>query len=348
MRILNFKFLALILSILFLPTRTCAPQQKGTIRGVVVDEANTPVSDAMVNASPLGGWRLVRAVRYVTTDSQGQFLIDGLEFGRYGVFAKKEEAFYPNMSSSFYSDNVFPSATITTTAPVAEVHIRLGPKAALLAGSILNASNGGPVNAALKLTRAATPNQWLSTSVPPNYKVLVPSSTDVLVEVSATGFRTWHPPGPLHLQPGAEQRLDISLEPSGDPGLHPSRFLVPSGFVGWVLLDYQVKDAAPAPTEGDVKLFKFSPNGRLATSSPGPDRGAADQFFYYSPDGSLAEIPTDYRNGNGLIWGEHQGTRDGLLAQLGFFVGTEQQFKKYQMLETHPGPIPEQPGRAPN
>lgn len=202
-----------------------------------------------------------------------------------------------------------------------------------------NAANGAPLNVGLKLTRAASPDKWLSTSAPPDYRILLPSSTDVLLKVSAPGFKTWSPGHPLRLEPGAEMHLDISLEPAHDPDLHVSKFLVPDGYVGWLLLEYNVKDTEPVPIEAGVKVFKFPSNGALNTSAPGPETGADDEYFYYSTDGSLREIPTDYRNGKGMIWGQHEGTRNGALSQFGFFVGSEEQYKKYQSRATHPGRI---------
>jgi len=133
--------------------------------------------------------------------------------------------------------------------------------------------------------------------------------------------------------------LDIRLEPTHDTNLHPSKFLVPDGYVGWVLLEYNVKDAEPVPMDGVAKVFKFPSSGALNTSSTGPERGADDGYFYYSPDAPLHQIPTDYRNGKAMIWGQHEGTRKGALAQFGFFVGSEEQYKKHQSRATHPGPI---------
>ena len=40
-----------------------------------------------------------------------------------------------------------------------------------------------------------------------------------------------------------------------------------------------------------------------------------------------------------MIWGQYEGTRDGVLAQFGFFVGSEEQYKKFQARKTHPGPV---------
>jgi len=310
------------------------------IKGRVLDDKGIALSGAKVNADPLDGRIRASAIRYVETDSEGQFLIDHLEWGKYLVFAMKEEAGFPNMAFLFYRGNVAFTANLTPSEPTTELQMRLGPKAGVLIGYATHRLNGAPVNVEVKLTRAASPDDWFSTSVAPSFRVLLPSSTNVLLEISAPGFKTWNPGHPLRLEPGAEMRLDIQLEPSHDPNLHPSKFLVPEGFTGWLLLDYGVKGVEPVPREDGVQIFKFPASGALSTSSAGPERGAEDEYFHYSPDGSLHQIPTDYRNGEGMIWGQHEGTRNGVLSQFGFFVGTEEQYKKFQTRMTHPGPIP--------
>jgi len=333
-------FRLLMVAIFGLPlSPIIAAQGTGAIRGTVVDEKGVTVRNAKVNVRPMSGVPSKSILQYAETDEEGHFLIDHLRPGPYGVFAMKEESGYPDMSASLYSDDVFPTVTITPSSPVAEVRISLGPIAGIVAGSVTDATTGAPLNSDIKLIRAAASNKWLSTSAPPNYRILLPSSTDVRLEVSAPGFKTWTPPSPLRLQPGAELHLDIALEPSHDPNLHPSKFLVPDRYVGWLLLEYNVKDAEPVRIEAGVEVFKFPPTGTLTTSSPGPQRGAEDEYFYYSADGSVREIPTHYRSGNGIIWGQHEGTRNGTLSQFGFFVGSEEQYKKYQARATHPGPI---------
>jgi len=320
-------------------------QQGGLIRGTVMDENGVALQNAKVNAEPLDGRPRATLVRFVETDEKGLFLIDGLSWGRYAVFAMKEESGYPNMRASLYSNDVFPTVTIAPSSPEADLAIKLGPKAGVVTGSTTDLLNGAPVDARFKLTRAASPEKWLSMSAPPNFIILVPPSTEILLEVSSPGFKTWSPPHPLLLRPGAELHMDIVLEPAHDPNLRPSRFLVPQGYVGWVLLDYNVKDAPAVRSDGDVKIFRFPTSGALATSSPGPERGADDQYFYYSADGALQEISTDYRNGKGMIWGKHEGTREGVLSQFGFFVGTEEQYQKYKTRMIHPGPVPSQQPR---
>jgi hypothetical protein len=319
-------------------------QSQGAISGFIMDEVNTPVVGAKVSADPINGQGLGSLVRSVETDAAGRFVLGKLAWGEYKVFAMKEEADYPDMRWSFYSDDTCPIVKITSAIQTTEVRIRLGPKAGILAGSVTDALTGAPVNVGFKLTRAAAPQKWISTAVAPRYRVLLPSSTDVLLEVSAPGFKTWKFPSPLNLQPGEEMHLDIALEPAHDPSLRPSKFLIPDGYTGWVRLEHDFKDAQPVPVEDGAKIFKFPESGILYTSSAGPERGADDEYVYYSHDGSRHPIVLDYRGGKGTIWGQYQGSRGGVMSLFGFFVGTEEQYKKYQSQSGHPGPIPaEQP-----
>ena len=135
--------------------------------------------------------------------------------------------------------------------------------------------------------------------------------------------------------------LNIALEPAHDPSLKPSKFLVPDGYVGWVRLEHGVKGAQPVPLEQGAKIFKFPESGILYTSTEGPTRGAEDEYFYYSQDGSKHPIVMDYHAARGTIWGQYQGLRNGVITMFGFFVGTEEQYKKYMSQSGHPGPIPE-------
>src|SRR5437868_295413 len=65
----------------------------------------------------------------------------------------------------------------------------------------------------------------------------------------------------------------------------PSRYLILKGYVGWVRIDFKVKDAPPVPTEDEHYLFKFPPSGHLRTSSDMEYGWASgDDFYYYSGD----------------------------------------------------------------
>jgi hypothetical protein len=334
----RFFFISLILT--SLSTLSAMPAQTlGTIHGTVLDNRGVPVSGARVNAA-LTRQPGQSVAHYVETDATGHFSIDGLAWGEYKVFVMREQSGYPNMHFSFYSNDVFPTASVTPNAPIADLQIQLGPRAGTLTGSISDGASGAPISADLKLIRAEAPKKWISIGVAPLYRVLVPSNTEVLLEVTASGFKTWTLSSPLLLHSGEEIQLDIPMERSDDPNLHPSRFLIPEGYRGWVLLDFNAKDAPLTPVENGIQVFKVQMSGAISTSSCGPEKGASNEFLYYANDGSLRPVPMEYRNGKGMIWGQHEGIKNGVKSQFGFFVGTEQEYKKYEMWQTHPGLIP--------
>src|SRR5215470_17099482 len=162
-----FAFAALTIYMVA-PANTFA-QASGSIRGTVVNENGAPVSGAKVHAEPTDTRPGSHFVRYVETDSRGEFKIDRLAWGKYRLFAKKEDSDYPDMQWAFYSNDVFPTVALSAGVSEPEIRIQLGPKAAVLTGSITNALTGAPVDAGFKLTRAAPPNKWVSTSVAPHY-----------------------------------------------------------------------------------------------------------------------------------------------------------------------------------
>ena len=113
----------------------------------------------------------------------------------------------------------------------------------------------------------------------------------------------------------------------------PSRYLIPKGYVGWVRIDFKVKDAPPVPTEDEHYLFKFPPSGHLRTSSDMEYGWASgDDFYYYSGD-DRQNLKESMWGEGGMIWGQSNGSsQDGANNVTAifenFFVGTEEQFKK--------------------
>jgi hypothetical protein len=106
----------------------------------------------------------------------------------------------------------------------------------------------------------------------------------------------------------------------------PSRFLIPSGYVGWVRVEYRVPNAPPLPREGKYLLVALDKHGTLRTSSDLPEGWARDQFFSYSGNQRQALSNAGWCKG-GMIWGEVVGKdeRAGLYQK--FFVGSEDQFR---------------------
>jgi len=111
---------------------------------------------------------------------------------------------------------------------------------------------------------------------------------------------------------------------------HSSRFLIPEGYVGWVRVEFQIKDAPLLPVEGGECLFKFPPSGLLRTSSSEEYGWAKDHYFYYSEKGTRILRDTG-PSSERLIWGKINGEESGSQGKRKyeeFFVGTEQQFRE--------------------
>jgi hypothetical protein len=172
--------------------------------------------------------------------------------------------------------------------------------------------------------------------------VLIPSSKEMEVKVSAPGYEPWVYPDPaipsqlLRMNPGSEISLDIRLTPAHDHNLPTSKFLIPEGYVGWLRIEHKVECAPPNPVEHGARIFRFTGASVLETSSPMPEEAAERQYFYYSTDGSERDLAVDYRNGNGMIWRETLGSRGGEMRMFIFFVGTEEQSKNRSL----PGLLP--------
>jgi len=197
------------------------PQGIGLIRGIVVDELGTPIQGAKVNADPLEKTAKNRLVRFVETDQSGRFAIDRLALVKYRVFAMKESEAYANTRYAFYSNNSYQSVALTSQSPTVEIRLQVGPKAGIVHGRLTDAITGQAVDGVILLRRSDPPNYWISKSLPPEFRILVPSSCGVYLEVSAPGYRSVYYGGPddpskrapLRLGPGATKRLDFRLEP---------------------------------------------------------------------------------------------------------------------------------------
>lgn len=305
-------------------------QTVGSIEGVVTDHQGVPVQGADVAADPINGKVRIGFVRpHAESDADGRFNITNLTWlGPYKIFVKKLSSGYPDTAFSFYSNDSYPTASISAGKPVARVEIRLGPPAAVLTGSITDARTGRPIPAGMELKRMQPPNKWISVSIPPEYRVLIPASVAVSVTVTVPGYVRWTSPEPLTMASGSEMRLDVPLEPEYNPNVPPSKFLIPDGYVGWVLLAYNQKNAPAVPSSDGERTFKFPATGRLKTSSRGPESDAKKEYLYYSPNGSTHDVPMDYRDGDGMIWGEYEGTLGGVISEYGFFVGTHEQYEQ--------------------
>ena len=336
------RLLLPLLAISFLTPTQGKEVGEGVIQGVVLGEGGQPVRGAKVHAE-LNGVAMAKGIRYVETDESGFFLIDRLDFGNYYVGAMKEEEGYGNSDSSFFNDSPLPMGQITAQNRSADVVVNLGSKAGILTGTISDALTAKPIPAGFDLAQVKDRTRWMRTSAAPNFRVLIPSSNEIEVKVSAPGYEAWVYPDPttpsqvLRMDPGSEMHLDIKLKPAHDPSLPLSKFLIPEGYVGWLRVEYEVECFPPIPVEDGVWIFRFTGANVLMTSSPMPDGAAERQYFYHTADASDRDLAADFGSGNGMIWQEHPGSRGGKMSMFIFFVGTEEQ-SKMQPLPGFPPP----------
>jgi hypothetical protein len=111
---------------------------------------------------------------------------------------------------------------------------------------------------------------------------------------------------------------------------HPSRFLIPEGYVGWVRIEFEVSGAPPLRIEGGDYLMKVPSSGLLKTSSSEEFGWAKDHYSYYSEKGTRP-LPDSGLAGDRLIWGTINGESSGAQGKKKyeeFFVGTKLQFKQ--------------------
>lgn len=197
-------------------------EERGTIKGTLVDENGTPVANAqvfLIASSPA----IHRVIQVYGTDREGQFVIDNVRFGAYTVFAGKQDLGYPVMPGQFYGVDGFPVVNLKPGLPTVAVTIHLPPTAgAIQSISVIDATTGQKLeSAAITLRRVADPDAFIqtSTTVKP---ILIPSNTEVSIQITASGYKAWPPSkgdpkaaGRMRLEPGQALKMDVKLQPVG-------------------------------------------------------------------------------------------------------------------------------------
>lgn len=148
------------------------------------------------------------------SDSTGHFEISGLALLNYHVYASKPQDGYPNADPA-YSDENQAAIALSRDHPSGSVIISLR-KAGMLIADVRDKTTGKPVSASYKLS---VPKRWARQGEL-SHPLLIHPSTDVRLEVSATGYKTWfysdesNPSRqlPLRLESGEQRSLRIELE----------------------------------------------------------------------------------------------------------------------------------------
>jgi Carboxypeptidase regulatory-like domain len=192
---------------------------KGQIEGVVLDAEGRSLVSAKV--SILSEECAVIGVEpTATTDDQGHFLLRGVPIGLNGVYAQKPEDGYPDTTAAIYLDASVPppKVTVRSAETVTGVVVRLGTKAGLLSGEVVDKESSQPVvTARVRISIPDNERIMLSMGVDRNgrFQLLLPARPVSFV-VSAPGYNTWNivdgqPDGVIRLQPEERRELSIKL-----------------------------------------------------------------------------------------------------------------------------------------
>jgi len=109
----------------------------------------------------------------------------------------------------------------------------------------------------------------------------------------------------------------------------PSKYFIPEGYIGWVRINYLVKEAPPIPIEDGYEVFRFTVSGELNTSSDIAVGQAKDEYYYYSADGKPLDpiVETKMIRGHGVI-NEGNGKEYEIKRYVEFFIGPDEEYRK--------------------
>lgn len=195
--------------------QTKQPSLSGKINGTVTDQTGSPVAAATVYAVPQGLVLSDITLQSAKTDRNGHFEFrGGLELGSYLLYSRKDADAYPDPFDRFYADPkaAAPKAELTASHPAATVAVPLGKQAGVIAGKIVDANTGAPVQAMLGFVDGD--GNGHSVSVDGDYRILVPPGKDVTLMVTIPGSqtdRTEAPVAPLRLEPGQHIYMDLPV-----------------------------------------------------------------------------------------------------------------------------------------
>jgi hypothetical protein len=189
------------------------PQHRpaGEIKGVVTDGDGHPVSSALVFAVPQALTLDGVTPRSAKTGDDGKFVFSGhFRPGTYTLYSRKEEEGYPDPTDRFYADSKAETEVyLTTDKPSATVEVRLGKKAGILEGRVIDVNTGAAITARLVFYDQNGNQHFLM--VEGKYRALLPPGKDLGLMVSSPKYESRVAVARLQLEPGQQVHLDIPL-----------------------------------------------------------------------------------------------------------------------------------------
>jgi hypothetical protein len=102
---------------------------------------------------------------------------------------------------------------------------------------------------------------------------------------------------------------------------HPTRFLIPEGYIGWVEVKYGEPNVPGFSMDKGTLVCRIPDSGLLVTSSVMKEGWAKDEYFYYSKNDSVRALKDTGWGLGGMIWGGTNSKDEEY-----FYVGTEEQY----------------------
>ena len=217
--------LLLLASLPSLPQTPDSSRPEGAISGTVLDEHGQPFKGVEVctymMGAPSGSKEAIGGCP-VTTDEAGQFRIDHVAMGTFGVEAVKPEDGYVAIAGTSAREMV----TLTTSQSSATVVLKLDAKPGVLLPSVKDKFTEKPLTdfevgwefLLPDLPGSASGGQTFIKGVT---RAIVPPEKYLVVTIFARGYKKWfyHDPSDpslpafIRLQPGEEKELLVELEP---------------------------------------------------------------------------------------------------------------------------------------
>lgn len=113
----------------------------------------------------------------------------------------------------------------------------------------------------------------------------------------------------------------------------PNLFLVPDGYVGWLEVQYGVKDTPKLIVKGGYRIYPFPRTGFIKTSSSQLYGLSKDKICYLTPKGQK-ELFRGSANTGAMVWGDRYAGGNGgsgaYTAAQYVFIGSAKQFQKVE------------------
>ena len=164
--------------------------QGGTVEGVVRDSSRNPIEAANVVLAPREGgeYRETRAI----SDAQGHFIFQEVSRGDYLIYARKEEAGFPDVSFAFFSVGQPRPQEIKVDGGVISVVVEVGEPDGKLDCIVEDESGQAVPGAQYRLMSSEDPGILIISGGDRQGRIetLVPG-IPVILQMEAAGFQVW-------------------------------------------------------------------------------------------------------------------------------------------------------------